>query len=147
MSILCLAFVGTFVHAGAFTDDLSFSSVFGDNMVLQRDAVTGGDKRQAAVYGGGASSAVTVTMTPTGATDPVFTSTATAAVDANGSWKLLLPPTAASKPGESFTVTATSSHSTVELKEVVFGDVWFCSGMSLCQPPPACHCCSFMHEC
>lgn len=46
--------------------------------------------------------------------------------DQNGQWKIQLPATAAGGP---YTMTFTASN-TIQLKEILFGDVWFCSGQS-----------------
>src|SRR5688500_1993440 len=45
------------------------------------------------------------------------------AADKSGKWRLKLPPTPAGGP---FTITINN----ISLKEVLFGDVWFCSGQS-----------------
>ncbi len=140
-----LASLSTVVLAD--TGPFGFSGVFGDRMVLQR-AGPKNPAAQAAVYGGGAApgAAVKVVLSPAGAdqagalASAVDTFETSAAQD--GSWKVLLAPKPA---GGTFTVTASASASsgdgvvlkqrhgdqqgpTATLKEVTFGDVWFCSG-------------------
>jgi sialate O-acetylesterase len=46
--------------------------------------------------------------------------------DAAGNWKVILPPT---KAGGPYTIDITASNK-ITLKEILFGDVWFCSGQS-----------------
>lgn len=46
--------------------------------------------------------------------------------DANGNWKVQLPPT---KAGGPHTINIAASNK-ISLKEILFGDVWFCSGQS-----------------
>ncbi len=101
-----------------------FASVFGDDVVLQRDAIT-------AVYGWGTpgmSVTVTVTKEEAGVTELAVPS---ARVATNGHWKAMLPAHAA---GTGFTLTAkgtlASDTATLQLEHVAFGDVWFCSGQS-----------------
>ncbi len=46
--------------------------------------------------------------------------------DTNGNWSVVLPAT---KAGGPYTITVVGDH-TIELKEILFGDVWICSGQS-----------------
>ena len=46
--------------------------------------------------------------------------------DAAGNWKVILPPT---KAGGPYTIDINASNK-ITLKEILFGDVWFCSGQS-----------------
>ncbi len=46
--------------------------------------------------------------------------------DSNGNWSVYLPPT---KAGGPYTMNITASNK-ITLKEILFGDVWFCSGQS-----------------
>lgn len=94
---------------------LRFSSVFGSHMVLQRDV-------KAAVYGSGAPN-THVTLTGSGGLDKLK---GEVIVAPDGAWKLLFDqPYPAGTVGS---VTATSGGSTVTLSDLVFGDVYFCSG-------------------
>jgi sialate O-acetylesterase len=49
-----------------------------------------------------------------------------AKADASGNWKVQLPPT---KAGGPYSIDITASNQ-INLKEILFGDVWFCSGQS-----------------
>ncbi len=49
-----------------------------------------------------------------------------AKADGFGSWEIVLPPVKAGGP-YSMTITGTN---TIQLKDILFGDVWFCSGQS-----------------
>lgn len=61
----------------------------------------------------------------------VAISTTTVLADKDGIWRTVLPPQPASSSGEAFTLTAMSSvGATSVLRNVVFGDVWVCSGQS-----------------
>lgn len=118
--------MSTFV---AVNGALSFASIFGDDMVLQRT-------HKAAVYGAGATPGSTVQVTVgggsfmDGSAAEIVSSTAEATADAGGHWKAILDGHPA---GTGFTVTATSSSSgteTAKLQRVSYGDVYFCSGQS-----------------
>ena len=106
---------------------LNFSNVFGDSMVLQmlpaRTAVYG-------YVGTSASKSATVVVTVASKLNPT-SYTVPAVVDATtGTWKAFLKPTAA---GGSYTITATCKTGctgTIAIKDVTFGDVWYCSGQS-----------------
>lgn len=82
-----------------------------DSMILQRDA--------AVKIWGWASPAEKVTITFNN--KKYKTTTA-----ADGNWNILLPPT---KAGGPHNITITGKN-TITLKEILFGDVWFCSGQS-----------------
>ncbi len=82
-----------------------------DSMVLQRD--------QSLPIWGWASPGERVTITHLG-------KKYTGKADVSGNWKIMLPPTPAGGP---FNITITGKN-TIVLKDVLFGDVWFCSGQS-----------------
>jgi len=48
--------------------------------------------------------------------------------DKDNKWTLTLPETKASD--KTYTLKITTQHDTIEIKEIVFGDVWVCSGQS-----------------
>ena len=101
----------------------SFSSVFGDDMVLQRDAI-------AAVYGYGATPGAHITVTVSRDESPQARSTVVVAfAAADGTWKALLAAQSASSAAHTITASGTSGE-THALSRVLFGDVWFCSGQS-----------------
>jgi len=96
----------------AESSDLPFlHPLFTDNMVLQRD-------RQDDMWGWTTPGA-TVTVKIDG-------STSTAVAGTDGKWVAKLP---AKKAGGPYTIDI-SGPRTVELKNVLFGDVWICSGQS-----------------
>lgn len=87
------------------------ASIFGDNMVLQRDMFL-------PVWG------TDIPGTEISVTFKNFNERTVA--DSNGKWKLLLPPSEAGGP-YSFTVNGSSS---VTFTNVMVGEVWFASGQS-----------------
>jgi sialate O-acetylesterase len=97
--------------AGAATT-LKLSSVFGNDMVLQRDVTL-------PVWGDAASSSeVHVALAG---------HEATAKTDAAGHWKVFLEPLAAGGPHR---LEVRSGDATVSVDRVLVGDVWLCSGQS-----------------
>ena len=90
----------------------------------------------AAVYGvlvgagGGSSVAVSVAPSDGGAAYTVQAAHVDRVNASYSRWKAVLPPTAASQPGASVKITATAGKYSATLKDVVFGDVWICSGQS-----------------
>jgi sialate O-acetylesterase len=82
-----------------------------DSMILQRDATV-------KIWGwASANEKVVLTMNR---------KKYSAKADAAGNWKIFLPPT---KAGGPYTITITGKN-TLVLNDVLFGDVWFCSGQS-----------------
>jgi hypothetical protein len=121
---------------------LNFSWTLGDHAVLQRAPAI------AAVYGflGTAThtgdATVSVTVTPDADDDSVEAYTVVANVTAEpvtgSTWKALLKPMA-SKAGQTFTITATCTTGctgSATIKDVVFGEVWYCAGQSESVSPP-----------
>ena len=102
----------------------NFSVVFSDSIVLQQAPAA------AAVYGniGSPSGSIAVTVTPSSGAP--YTVPATAA---DGRWKALLKPTPATYPATTFTITAACTagcSGSATIRDVVFGDVFFCHGQS-----------------
>ena len=117
--IPALVVVGT-VALPAFAK-IELGTPFADNMVLQRG-------REVPVWGKAApNSEVTVEFAG---------NEVSATVCKGGCWKVMLPAMDASKDNRSLTVTETepgffgSTTDTVELKNVLVGEVWMCSGQS-----------------
>lgn len=88
------------------------STVFGDNMVLERD-------RPNAIWGW---------------SDPgdrievqIADHTASAVAGPDRRWQVKITPPAVGGP---YTMTVTSQHRTATIKNVLIGDVWLCSGQS-----------------
>ena len=100
------------VHA-----EVTLPSVIGSNMVLQRD-------RQVPIWGWATpGEVVTLTLSADGV--PIKPPIVVAA-DAEGNWQTKLPAMAAGGP---YTLKITGIN-TVELTNVLFGEVWVCSGQS-----------------
>ena len=105
-------FIGSIAYSG-----VTLPRVIGSNMVLQRD-------RQAPIWGWASpGEAIMITLSAE-AEDPVATTTAVA--DADGNWQTELPAMAAGGP---YTLRIEGSN-TLELTNVLFGEVWVCSGQS-----------------
>ena len=114
-----LFFTGSFAHA-----DVTLPRVIGNNMVLQRDM-------QVPIWGwASAGEEVTVTLsTEAEGVEPISTTTAVAG--AEGNWQIKLPAMAAGGP---YTLQI-KGNNTHELTNVLFGEVWVCSGQSNMQWP------------
>ncbi len=99
--------------------EVTLPRVIGSNMVLQRDM-------QVPIWGwASAGEEVTVTLSAEGeGVEPVSTTTAVA--DSEGNWQIKLPAMAAGGP---YTLRIKGSN-TLELTNVLFGEVWVCSGQS-----------------
>ena len=111
--------------SGPSTAPISFNASFGSSMVLQRAPSA------ACVYGilgeGGSAASIKISSS-----DSSFVSyTVDAAIDGDGGWKACLKP---HTTGGNFTLTATCTGCTnstpATLRDVTFGDVWFCGGQS-----------------
>jgi len=107
-SFLTVVFLLASSHVGAA---IKLPSVIGDNMVLQRDQAV-------PIWGwDDAGAKVTVTLGDT---------KATAEADDSGKWTVQLP---AMKAGGPHTMTVVGTD-TVTVKNILFGEVWLCSGQS-----------------
>ncbi|MCG9130399.1 9-O-acetylesterase, partial [Candidatus Poribacteria bacterium] len=114
-----LLFIGSLVRA-----EVTLPRVIGSNMVLQRDM-------QVPIWGwASAGEEVTVTLN-TEAEDAEPISTTTTVADAEGNWQTKLPATQAGGP---YTLRIAGSN-TLELTNILFGEVWVCSGQSNMQWP------------
>ena len=99
--------------------EVTLPRVIGSNMVLQR-------YMQAPIWGW-ASAGEEVTITLSAEAEGVApVSTTTAIADAEGNWQIKLPAMAAGGP---YTLRVKGSN-TLELTNVLFGEVWVCSGQS-----------------
>ena len=113
--------IGSITYAG-----VTLPRVIGSNMVLQRNT-------QAPIWGW-ASQGEKITMTLNAeAEDAEPISTTTAVADADGNWQVKLPAMAAGGP---YTLRIEGSNTLeLELTNVLFGEVWVCSGQSNMQWP------------
>jgi len=106
---MALVFAGLITSAQA---DVKLASIFGDSMVLQRELPV-------PVWGwAAAGEEVTVTL---GDQSKKVTA------DADGRWQVKLDPLKANAEGQMLKV---SGKNTIELKDVLIGEVWICSGQS-----------------
>lgn len=109
LALLSAMFPGMVAAQGS---GVKLSPLFTDGVVLQRQATL-------PVWGTASpGSAVTVSFRGV---------TRSGRADANGGWRVVLPPQAAGGP---FTLTVKSGGSTVTLHDVLVGDVWVASGQS-----------------
>ncbi|MFC5683091.1 GDSL-type esterase/lipase family protein [Flavobacterium sp. MAHUQ-51] len=91
---------------------LKLATVFTDNMVLQRNQTI-------QIYGT-ADGGETI--------DVIFKQEKKSVItDSNGKWKAVFPPM---KHGGPYQITVQSKGKTITLKNILIGDVWFCSGQS-----------------
>src|SRR5258708_7162483 len=103
-----LLFLGSSVLAA----ELKLPTILGDDMVLQRNV-------EAPLWGtADANAKVAVKLD---------TTSLSATADANGKWLVKLPATQAGGPHE---ITIQSGDQTLTLKNILFGEVWLCSGQS-----------------
>lgn len=109
-----LLFTQPFVHA-----EVTLPRVIGNNMVLQRDM-------EVPIWGwASASEEVTITLnTEDEGAEPLFSTTVV--TDAAGNWQTKLTAMSAGGPY----VLRISGSNTVELTNILFGEVWVCSGQS-----------------
>lgn len=126
-ALLALALSALGAPASA-TQDLSLARLFGDGMVLQRGA-------EARIWGRarpGATVIVRGEWSAEGARageEPRPYEEAQAVADESGRWSVLLPtPKAGSDTGARF--SARSGDGEVTVRNVLIGEVWFCSGQS-----------------
>ncbi len=99
--------------------DIRLPNIFGDHMVLQRD--------QPNKLWGKAEPSEVVSVATTGEGFGGVTSTANA--DLNGNWSLMLPKLAVGGP-YSISVKGNQSKNTIDIKDILAGEVWICSGQS-----------------
>ena len=110
---LLLVLLGSAVHLSAA---IALPQIFGDRMVLQRD-------KPAPVWGTAAAGA-NVVVEFAGQTKTVTTA-------ADGSWRVVLDPLAASaEPRELIVDTKPAAPARVVIADVLVGEVWLCSGQS-----------------
>ena len=109
------AFLSLLIAFSVQAGNLKFSSLLGDNMVLQQNT-------QARIWGE-ASPRASVTVSASW-----LKSSVSARADADGHWEVFLNTPAATF--EPQTVRASSGGETVRASNVLIGEVWFCSGQS-----------------
>lgn len=112
---LLLTCVECCIRSAPPADNFTFASYYGDHMVLQRGP------KQAIIWGYGPTPGSNVTVMLSGET-PISVK-----VDKGNTWKVKLAAVTDTKP---HTITAMSSAGTIMISDVLFGDVWICSGQS-----------------
>lgn len=113
LTLLTAAFLA--FSASAMAGNLKFSSLIGDNMVLQQNAGTR--------IWGTADARATVSVTASWLDSPV-----TAKADAKGNWEVTLNTPAATF--EPQTLTANCGQESICATNILIGEVWLCSGQS-----------------
>ena len=112
MNKLFASLAAVFIASGAYAA-LEIDPVFSSNMVLQQ-------QRPIAIFGT-ADRGTEVKVEFGGRT-------VTAKADENGKWKAVFPAMDAGKTN--YTVKISDGKNKIELKDVLIGEVWFCSGQS-----------------
>ena len=99
---------------------LNFSHVYTDSMILQREP------HPASIWGWAApGAAVTVAIEKSGAANSVVASVV-ATASSGGQWRVSLPPQPASTTP--VVISASTGASKISISDVLFGDVYVCSG-------------------
>ncbi|XP_046574663.1 sialate O-acetylesterase-like [Haliotis rubra] len=98
----------------------SFASYYGDHMVLQKAP------QRTTIWGYAAKEGETITLTISG-NGQVTTTSFIGPILSTPVWSVQLPAIDAGGP---YNITATSSEGSINLTDVLFGDVWICSGQS-----------------
>ena len=109
-------------RAAAGSAGFAFSHVYSDSMVLQREP-------HAASVWGWATPGSTVTVNIVAdASVAASCIAATAVAWGDGAWRASLPPQPASTVPVNITATESNTGATIEISDVLFGDVFICSG-------------------
>jgi sialate O-acetylesterase len=108
---ICLSLLLISISVKTFSQ-LRLSAIFGDHMILQRD-------KPLKIWGGAkAGESINIIL------GPIKGSTTT---DKNGNWMIMLPAVAAGGP---YVLTIKSKNEIKIFSDVLFGEVWLCSGQS-----------------
>ena len=108
-----LFFICCVTSAAAANADLTVAKVFGHHAILQRG-------RPLLIWGTGDPKASVVVS--------LQNNKATSVVDSDGSWRVFLPPLAATSSAQ--TLTVRSGQQLLERTDILIGDVWHASGQS-----------------
>ena len=124
MKIFVIVFISSVLLSQTFAfADIKLPRIFGNNMVLQRDMPV-------PIWGWAtAEEKIALTLTKQDEAEAIHSETVTA--DAKGNWRAVLPATPVGGP---YTLNVAGSN-TVELTNILFGEVWVCSGQSNMQWP------------
>jgi sialate O-acetylesterase len=108
--------------AGSPSIPLNFSHLYSDSMILQRSP------HPASIWGWGSPGSQIAVSIKSSRNGTTVSSDATAStVGPNGAWRVSLPPQSASKIPVAIVATSSTGES-VQIKDVLFGDVFVCSG-------------------
>lgn len=118
MGKILTAFAAAVLLAVGASADLKVDPVFSSNMVLQQ--------QKPITFFGSADPGASVKVEFNG-------KSVTAKADGKGEWKAEFPPMKAGNT--SYSVKISDGKKTVELKDLLIGEVWFCSGQSNMQMP------------
>jgi sialate O-acetylesterase len=113
---IVLLVLWVFAATGARAAGLQLDSCFGDNMVLQRDVKTR--------ISGTADEGSEITVEFSGQKKTVK------AVGTNGVWRVVLDPLKACCEPQMMLITSSIGNQKSEIKNILIGDVWVCSGQS-----------------
>ena len=112
LTLLALALALVSWQASPARANVALPAIFGDHMVLQRDANV--------PFWGTAEAGEKVTVRAAGQEQ-------SATADAGGKWRVVLKPIDAKEPIE---VTVAGAENTITFRDVFVGEVWVCSGQS-----------------
>ncbi len=117
--LIVLVMLTSFALASKTKSELKLAPIFSEHMVLQRDIPL-------EIFGQ-AKPGKNITL-------EIADQTASAESDNNGEWTINLPPL---KTGGPYVMTVGCEEKRITLKDVLVGDVWFCSGQSNMELPLA----------
>jgi sialate O-acetylesterase len=112
-SLISMLIIALFLNGTGLYADITLPAIFGENMVMQRD-------RQATLWGwadAGEKIKIECSWYQRG-----WETTA----DAGGNWKIKIDPPRADRPGQ----LKLTGKNTVEINNILAGEVWVCSGQS-----------------
>ncbi|XP_071113642.1 sialate O-acetylesterase-like [Haliotis cracherodii] len=119
-TLLSVIYISFFTFGGEAASSFKFASSYGDHMVLQQSP------HKSTIWGFASTVGETVTVHVPGK-GSVTTATRSGNDPGVVVWTAQLPPMDAGGP---YTITVTSREGKLTLSDVLFGDVWVCSGQS-----------------
>ncbi|XP_067675204.1 sialate O-acetylesterase-like [Haliotis asinina] len=120
-TVICGTALAAYYGKGTTAQKLfAFASYYGDHMVLQKAP------QKTTIWGYAAKDGETITLSITGK-GQVTTASFIGPIPSTPVWSVQLPAIDAGGP---YNITATSNEGSISLTDVLFGDVWICSGQS-----------------